>query len=837
MPQDRLRSVMYRSFVTCDDPKGVVECKTITKSKTDSQKVENSIKNEGRRKNLNLSSSDHEKRKDKVSTGSTEELQNLSSFQIMEVSRGAQKLNEVVDSWSDGVSLDKKSKKIAQDLLKGALDLQESIAMLGKLQEASRYMAKLNRKQKEKVMEEKEVATGTEFTNSIRIGDCNHTMDFQKPRTSADGSTRDCYEELREVIRESFTRQNLLPKSSSTRERDYCEGRKSDFYMEFPSTSSSQSSQVFSHDFASSDSSPLKVQQEKPKQSNLIAKLMGLEEVRSEPLPSISQKHVEKNEFLKQRRYLFDMDLPRVRKPQFASQKVVQDRRTLEEMIKSMQFKGLLERKSIDGEKGSNVSYSRKGFRDTGSPIVIIRPLHIPGLHKNYYVHEEEAYKSNQMPRKWKEESPLYAAEHLKTPLKPTELHRKMSVGRIPRQKKHLNDKETKIYGEVSAKLDDKSKDVQENLSCAKIKIPKLVSPKLQKKESALTKIDKVPKVSPDTQQPAEIKTLKSQGSSETRVLGNTTTLKLGKPDKISNVSKNRVARENATISDKFMRRTASMNSNSQKKNLKNDKPDSKPSLAIVETIMPIDFAGKTEIDKTIMPSEKIPEEMANASGNSMFDKFSSTSSFWIADKCSSTSSTLEVSMPIIEDITSIDEGNCVPNNNLPENERCKTETNTRSLLLNNALFLRHVEELFDTWTCEPTSCPITLLRGYELLDTKLFLDCANEMLERKSLQWRITTYPLSQTRSRCCLSLDHLVREICDGIEDLRRYNKLSSETNVVNVIHSMLERDLWSKRDLIGVWDVGWRTGYTSEGVVADIEQLVLSEIVEDALADFAY
>ncbi|CAI9782517.1 unnamed protein product [Fraxinus pennsylvanica] len=828
MPQDRLRSVMYRSFVTCDDPKGVVECKSIIKSKTDSQKVENTIKNEGRRKKLNLSSSDHEKRKDKVSKGSTEELQNLSSFQIMEVSRGAQKLNEVVDLWSDGVSFDKQSKKIAQDLLKGALDLQESIAMLGKLQEASRYMSKLNRKQKEKVMEEKEVATGTEFTNSIRIGDCYHAMDFQKPRTSADGPTGDCYEELREVIRESFTRQNLLPKSASTRERDYCEGRKSDFYMEFPSTSSSQSSQVFSHDFASSDSSPLKVRQEKPKQSNLIAKLMGLEEVPSEPFPSISQKHVEKNEFLNQRRYLFDMDLPRVRKPQFASQKVVQDRRTLEELIKSMQFKGLLERKSIDGEKHSNVSYSRKGFRDTGSPIVIIRPLHTPELHKNYYVHEEKDYKSNQMPRKWKEEFPLNAAEHLKGPLKPTELHRKMPAGRIPRQKKHLNDKDTNIRGEVSVKLDDKCKDVQENLSCTKIKIPRLVSPMLQKKESALTKIDKVPKVSPDTQQPAEIKTLKSQGSSKTRVLGNTTTLKLGKPDKISNVSKNQGARENATTSDKFTRRTASMNSSSQKKNLKNDKPDSKPSLAIVETIMPIEFAGKTEIDKTLMPSEKIPEEMANASGNSMFDK------------CSSTSSPLEVSMPIIEDITSIDEGNCVPSNNLPENERCKTETNTRSLLLNNASFLRHVEELFDTWTCEPTSCPATLLCGYELLDTKLFLDCANDMLERKSLQWRITTCPLSQTRSRCCLSLDHLVREICDGIKDLRRYNKLSSEINVVNVIYSMLERDLWSKRDLIGAWDVGWRTGYNSEGVeevVADIEKLVLSEIVEDTLADFAY
>ncbi|KAL2500820.1 uncharacterized protein Fot_34668 [Forsythia ovata] len=830
MPQDRRRSVVYRSFVTCDDPKGVVECKTTRKSKTDSQKMEDRIKNEGSRKNLNLSSSDHEKRKDKVSKGSTEELQNLSSFQIMEVSRGAQKLNEVIDSWSNGISYDKQSKKIAQDLLKGALDLQESIAMLGKLQEASRYMAKMKRKQKEKVVEEKEVATGTEFTNSNRIGDWNHAMDFQKPRISADGSTRDCYEELREVIRESFARQNLLPKSSSTRERENFDGRKSNFYMDFPSTSSSQSSQVFSHDFASSDSSPLKVQHEKLKQSNLIAKLMGLEEVPSESLHSISQKHMEKNEFLNQRRYLFDIDLPRVRKPQFAAQKVVQDRRTLEEMIETMQFKGLLQRKSIDGKKRgkdhSDVSYSRKSFRDTDSPIVIIRPLHVPDLHKSYYIHEEKDFKSNQMPRKWKEEFPLNAAEHPKGPLKSTELHLKMPAGRNPRQK-HINVKETKNCGELSAKLDDRSKNVQDNLSCTKIKIPKPVSPWLQKKESVVKKIDKVPKVSPDIRQGAEIKTLKSQETSKTRVLGNTTTLKLGKPDKGSNVSKNRVAREKATTSDKFTRQTAYLNSNSQKKNVKNYEPDSKPSLATVETILPVDPAGKIEIDEMEMPSEQIAEEMTNASGNSTFDK------------CTKTSSPLNFSMPIIEDIRSIDGGNCATNH-LPEIESCKTETNTRSLLLNNASFLRHVEELFDTWTCGSTSCPTTLLHGYELLDTELLLDCANEMLERKSLQWVVTTYPLSQTKSKCCLSLDHLVQEICDRIEDLRSYSKLSSEIIVVDVIYSMLERDLWCKRDLIGAWDVGWVRGYTSEGVeevVADIEKLVLSEIVEDALVDFAY
>ena len=37
-------------------------------------------------------------------------------------------------------------------------------------------------------------------------------LEFQNPRLSVDGSTRDCFKELREVIRESFARQNLLTK-------------------------------------------------------------------------------------------------------------------------------------------------------------------------------------------------------------------------------------------------------------------------------------------------------------------------------------------------------------------------------------------------------------------------------------------------------------------------------------------------------------------------------------------------------------------------------------------------------------------------------------------------
>lgn len=206
MPQERLRSVVYRSFLTCDDPKGVAECKkTITRSK-------------------NKTPNDEQK------------------LQIMEVSRKADKLNEIIDT---------RSNFIAQDLLQGALHLQESLFVLTKLQQASKQSKK---------------------------------MPCPLPLPS-----RDVYDELREVIRESFARQKIL-----TGKEGSC--------LDLPSTSSSSGGSSSRH--------------EKP---NLIAKLMGLDEVplRRGNLGSFKQKEKFSS--------LVDIDLLRPKN----------EGRKLEEMIES----------------------------------------------------------------------------------------------------------------------------------------------------------------------------------------------------------------------------------------------------------------------------------------------------------------------------------------------------------------------------------------------------------------------------------------------------------------------------------------------------------------------
>ncbi|KAE8654645.1 hypothetical protein F3Y22_tig00117048pilonHSYRG01337 [Hibiscus syriacus] len=162
MSRDSLRSFVCRSFGTCDDPKGVVECRTIRRSETGS---------ECRRNAKNKSNT-----KDR----------------LFEISRRAHELNHVTDPCSGGLWYDGNSKDAAKDLLRGALDLQDSLHMLGKL-----HMAKLKKKEKEqwdRVRNDQVIRR----TDSSPVGERSYRC------LSVDCSSRDCIEELREVVRDSL---------------------------------------------------------------------------------------------------------------------------------------------------------------------------------------------------------------------------------------------------------------------------------------------------------------------------------------------------------------------------------------------------------------------------------------------------------------------------------------------------------------------------------------------------------------------------------------------------------------------------------------------------------
>jgi len=87
----------------------------------------------------------------------------------------------------------------------------------------------------------------------------------------------------------------------------YLHLRDLDSASEIPSTTSSQSLMVRAYDFGAL--------QKKAKGPNLIAKLMGLEDLPSKPLRTPLQKHLESERILNQRRHVFNIVRPRGRKP------------------------------------------------------------------------------------------------------------------------------------------------------------------------------------------------------------------------------------------------------------------------------------------------------------------------------------------------------------------------------------------------------------------------------------------------------------------------------------------------------------------------------------------
>ncbi|XP_020518257.1 uncharacterized protein LOC18426613 isoform X2 [Amborella trichopoda] len=239
------------------------------------------------------------------------EARSPTSFQLLQISKGAQKLNQMIHSWSNRPNIDSRSREIARELSRGTLDLEDSLIMLGKLQKASRYKVHSQKKEKKREGLEREGEEEIEEGLLGRDQRSIHEREFDKPRLSVDGSLRNGAEDLKEMIRESLYRQNLLPQTQSKGKSPFLNQQKLNPVSEFSSGNPSRN-------FASSvkgksektildygTKAPLSVlANSKPKRHkapNVIAKLMGLEELPVEKAsPNISARR-KSQEFVSER--------------------------------------------------------------------------------------------------------------------------------------------------------------------------------------------------------------------------------------------------------------------------------------------------------------------------------------------------------------------------------------------------------------------------------------------------------------------------------------------------------------------------------------------------------
>lgn len=359
MPQDSLSSRIYKSFLTCNDPKGIVDKSTVRKKKVAPSKMEKRVKSRTARKNLYEFSDCKLQGEETTVKELRDEFSSPSSSQLMEVSRGAQKLNRTIDLWSNGMKYDRQSDQIARDLFEGALDLQQSLVILGKLQKASRYMTQMRKNER---IDRK--TTGNMGMERTRF----NQNEFQKPRLSADYSYGDGAEELKKMIRDRLARQ-LLPNTTNMTERiSFPASSMESSASDFASTSSSQSSMMYN-----TAPNPAK----KSNGKNLIAKLMGLEPQSKQMHENLHKQFLDEK-ISDRQRPKFSMEMAETKKLKSATHKIAQ--RTLESNLDTQQSKGILKHSAKEVNDYSNYSSyrrSREELTHTAPPIVLLKPVRV----------------------------------------------------------------------------------------------------------------------------------------------------------------------------------------------------------------------------------------------------------------------------------------------------------------------------------------------------------------------------------------------------------------------------------------------------------------------------
>lgn len=181
-----------------------------------------------------------------VKSSTNTQFLTFSQIHINEVSKGVQKLNQILRTCSNGLNFDRYSIEVGRELLKGAMDLEESLRMLVNLQEASDYMISNQKKNKIKLLEDDE----EDEKETTKLTDLKQ---LDRPRFSFDKPSRNL----------SHQRESTLNSVSHSRTSSCLPDYETLSTFLAPKTPSISSQSTT----------------EKGRISNVIAKLMGLDEL------------------------------------------------------------------------------------------------------------------------------------------------------------------------------------------------------------------------------------------------------------------------------------------------------------------------------------------------------------------------------------------------------------------------------------------------------------------------------------------------------------------------------------------------------------------------------
>ncbi|XP_010254865.1 PREDICTED: uncharacterized protein LOC104595704 [Nelumbo nucifera] len=207
----------------------------------------------------------------------------LSQLHVKEISKGVQKLNQILKACANGLNFDRYSIEIGKELLRGAIELEESLRMLVNLQEASEYMVSPQRKQKIRLIECEDDEDDGNNENSKAIVKVNQQKQLDWPRFSFNGPSRDSRDNVRETRKTSLLEQRVRA-LSHTREAPHLISEKQSpttYPLSHRRSASSgpDSNTLDAFSNPTKHSSSIHSKPEKGRIPNVIAKLMGLEEI------------------------------------------------------------------------------------------------------------------------------------------------------------------------------------------------------------------------------------------------------------------------------------------------------------------------------------------------------------------------------------------------------------------------------------------------------------------------------------------------------------------------------------------------------------------------------
>ncbi|GAB4852075.1 hypothetical protein Ancab_016265 [Ancistrocladus abbreviatus] len=171
-------------------------------------------------------------------------------------------------------------------------------------------------------------------------------------------------------------------------------------------------------------------------------------------------------------------------------------------------------------------------------------------------------------------------------------------------------------------------------------------------------------------------------------------------------------------------------------------------------------------------------------------------------------------------------------------------EIDLKKVLITSDLFLNTAEALFKL------NIPVGILNASEQHiceeeGSKLILDCCYNILKRKGRRQELCHYPcvlILTDNVSVIRSLDDLVKQLHKDLEILRSYgrNGRYAEYDDANYLLQMVERDVHHRDpDVNSMWDLGWNGivfAYVErDDVVRDVEKVLLDEFMSEIAKDF--